>query len=352
MTFDRAIIDANLSFAPGQVYVALSRCRTLEGMVLATRITPHAIINDVRVDSYIVNQEQEARKSIQQLPQLKEEYYRYLLLELYDFHSILFQQESMVRVFTEFFYHSYSQLEILHKQALEGMRNDVIIIANKWMLRINQMTTDALHSEEFLLRVQKSAEYFDQKLEELFAKPLQLTSEVKTNNKEALKRLNNIMADFRQAYLSRRYLLMKISEETFSIPYYLQAKQMSMLDALDEKALKRKREKKEKEPTKPKEKTWETTFYLFQQGLSPSQIAKERSLTIDTIYNHLTRYVKSGTIPINKLIPEKKQQIIANVIRKIGLNQNTTVIKEHCPDDVSYEEIRMVLAMMIENETQ
>ena len=218
LTFDRAIIDANLSFAPGQVYVALSRCRTLEGMVLATRITPHAIINDVRVDSYIVNQEQEARKSIQQLPQLKEEYYRYLLLELYDFHSILFQQESMVRVFTEFFYHSYSQLEIMHKQALEGMRNDVIIIANKWMLRINQMTTDALHSKEFLLRVQKSAEYFDQKLEELFAKPLQLTSEVKTNNKEALKRLNNIMADFRQAYLSRRYLLMKISEETFSIP--------------------------------------------------------------------------------------------------------------------------------------
>ena len=352
LTFDRAIIDANLSFAPGQVYVALSRCRTLEGMVLATRITPHAIINDVRVDSYIVNQEQEARKSIQQLPQLKEEYYRYLLLELYDFHSILFQQESMVRVFTEFFYHSYSQLEIMHKQALEGMRNDVIIIANKWMLRINQMTTNALHSEEFLLRVQKSAEYFDQKLEELFAKPLQLTSEVKTNNKEALKRLNNIMADFRQAYFSRRYLLMKISEETFSIPYYLQAKQMSMLDALDEKALKRKREKKEKEPTKPKEKTWETTFYLFQQGLSPSQIAKERSLTIGTIYNHLTRYVKSGTIPINKLIPEKKQQIIANVIRKIGLNQNTTVIKEHCPDDVSYEEIRMVLAMMIENETQ
>ena len=352
LTFDRAIIDANLSFAPGQVYVALSRCRTLEGMVLATRITPHAIINDVRVDSYIVNQEQEARKSIQQLPQLKEEYYRYLLLELYDFHSILFQQESMVRVFTEFFYHSYSQLEIMHKQALERMRNDVIIIANKWMLRINQMTTDALHSEEFLLRVQKSAEYFDQKLEELFAKPLQLTSEVKTNNKEALKRLNNIMADFRQAYLSRRYLLMKISEETFSIPYYLHAKQMSMLDALDEKALKRKNVRKEKEPTKPKEKTWETTFYLFQQGLSPLQIAKERSLTIGTIYNHLTRYVKSGIIPINKLIPEKKQQTIANVIRKIGLSQNTTVIKEHCPDDVSYEEIRMVLAMMIENETQ
>lgn len=243
LTFDHAIIDANLSFAPGQVYVALSRCRTLEGMVLATHITPQAIINDERVDTYITRQEHEAQKSIKQLPLLKEEYERHLLLELYDFHPILYQQESMVRVFTEFFYHSYAQLELMHKQALETMRRDVIIVASKWMVKINKMTTEELHSEAFLQRVQKSAEYFDKKLEELFAKPLQLTKEVKTNNKEAKKRLGNIIADFRQAYLSRRFLLMKVAEKSFTIPSYLQAKQMSMLDALDEKALKRKKKK-------------------------------------------------------------------------------------------------------------
>ena len=53
LTFERAIIDASLSFAPGQVYVALSRCKTLEGMVLASKIPPQAIINDERVDDYI-----------------------------------------------------------------------------------------------------------------------------------------------------------------------------------------------------------------------------------------------------------------------------------------------------------
>ena len=348
LTFDHAIIDANLSFAPGQVYVALSRCRTLEGMVLATPISSHAIINDTRVDSYIMNQEQEARKSIEQLPLLKEEYYRHLLLELYDFHTILYQQESMVRLFTEFFYHSYPQLELTHKQALERMRSDIIIVANKWMVKIKQMATDELHGEEFLSRVQKSAEYFDKKLEELFAKPLQLSKEVKTNNKEAMKRLGNVLADFRQAYLSRRFLLMKISEEPFSIPYYLQAKQMSMLDALDEKALKRKKEKKTEEPKKPKEKTWEITFQMFQQSLSPSQIAKERSLTIGTIYNHLTRYVKSGAIPINVLVTDEKRQAIEEVIHKIGLDKNSSAIKELCPNDVTYEEIRLVLQMMLE----
>ena len=84
LTFDHAIIDANLSFAPGQVYVALSRCRTLDGMVLSAPIEARAIISDQRVENYIGHQEEEAQKSIRQLPQLKEEYYRQLLLELFD----------------------------------------------------------------------------------------------------------------------------------------------------------------------------------------------------------------------------------------------------------------------------
>ena len=88
LTFDHAIIDANLSFAPGQVYVALSRCRTLDGIVLSAPIEARAIISDERVENYIGHQEEEAQKSIRQLPQLKEEYYRQLLLELFDCSSI------------------------------------------------------------------------------------------------------------------------------------------------------------------------------------------------------------------------------------------------------------------------
>lgn len=63
LTFERAIIDVNLSFAPGQVYVALSRCKNLDGMVLSSPIETRAIIADERVDSYISHQEEEARKA-------------------------------------------------------------------------------------------------------------------------------------------------------------------------------------------------------------------------------------------------------------------------------------------------
>lgn len=52
LTFDRLIIDAGKSFASGQVYVALSRCRTLEGIVLKSKITPEVIFSDKRVSKF------------------------------------------------------------------------------------------------------------------------------------------------------------------------------------------------------------------------------------------------------------------------------------------------------------
>ncbi len=52
LTFDRVIIDAGKSFASGQVYVALSRCRTLEGIVLKSKITPDVIFSDHRIENF------------------------------------------------------------------------------------------------------------------------------------------------------------------------------------------------------------------------------------------------------------------------------------------------------------
>lgn len=57
MTFEKAIIDARKSFAPGQVYVALSRCRSLDGLTLTSRITENDIMVDSKVISYMKNVE-------------------------------------------------------------------------------------------------------------------------------------------------------------------------------------------------------------------------------------------------------------------------------------------------------
>lgn len=246
LTFDRAIIDANLSFAPGQVYVALSRLRSLEGLTLATPLSDRAIINDERVDNYIVQQEAEARRSIEQLPLLKQEYERYLLLQLFDFRPLLCQQETMVRIFAEFFYHSHASLKQLHDQALLDLRQHVIAVADKWQQKIQTMPFEALHSNDFLERVKRSAGYFADTLTNILSKPMELTAKIETNNKQAARRLGYALPDERQTWLSHRYLLTKIAERGFTVSIYLKEKQHSTLDAMEESELSPRSRKKAK----------------------------------------------------------------------------------------------------------
>ena len=206
-------------------------------MVLASRIPLQAIINDERVDDYISHQEEAAQRSIEQLPTLKDEYYRYLLMELFDFKDILYREEYLGRLINEFFYRSYTDIAELHKRALEDYKQQVIAVADKWRAMMQQMTITTLHEEAFLERVKRSATYFEQTLNELLAKPLALVPDIKSQNKLAMKRLTENYGDLRQAWLSRRYLLQKLSEQTFTIAYYLRQKQHSLLDAMDEQTL-------------------------------------------------------------------------------------------------------------------
>ena len=342
LTFDHAIIDANRSFAPGQVYVALSRCRTLEGMLLSSPISPHAIICDGRVDEYISNQEERARQSIEHLPQLKEEYYRYLLTELFDFSALLHLEEQMVRLFIEHFSRSYPQLEQLHKQTLEGLKKKVIDVANKWTAVIRQAPTDQLHSEAMLQRVGRSADYFAQSLMELMTQPIRLTADMQIGNKQLRARIDNLLPEIKQTWQSRQQLLTSIAEGGFTITRYLKEKQLALLDAMDDGKKQTKRQKQPKKAKEPKPKTQEVTLGLFRQGLSPQQIAKERGLTIDTIISHLAKYISSGEVNFDALVSPEHQKAILRIIRMVAPTDSINAIKALCPRDVTFAEIKLM----------
>ncbi len=348
LTFDHAIIDANLSFAPGQVYVALSRCRTLDGMVLSAPIEARAIISDQRVEDYIGHQEEEAQKSIRQLPLLKEEYYRLLLLELFDFHDIFYKEEHLLRLMTEFFYHSYTDITELHKRVLAGLSTEAMAVSDKWLQKIRQTPTEELHQEAFLERVKRSAAYFEESIRKAYGNALQLAGSIQSNNKQAMSRYGDSLTETRQAVLSRRYLLARIAEEGFSITTYLREKQYSMLDAIDEDQVK-KRARAKKEPKAKKElkpKTWDVTIQMHRQGMKPDEIAKERALTVGTIISHLARFIPTGEVTLSELIPPAHQDAIRKVIQMIGANEGKTAIKSLCPPEVTYQEIDLVLSTM------
>ena len=84
LTFDRIIVDAGRSFAAGQVYVALSRCRSLEGIVLSSLITPNALHGDRRIGEFSVSHHS-ASELRDALPREKALYANHLLLRLFTF---------------------------------------------------------------------------------------------------------------------------------------------------------------------------------------------------------------------------------------------------------------------------
>ena len=340
LTFDHAMIDANLSFAPGQVYVALSRCRTLEGLLLASPIESRAVINDAQVDGYIAHQEEAARQSIAQLPFLRQEYERQLLLQLFDFRSLFYAEEAMVRLMAEYFLRSHADLMRLHNETYASLRPQVMEVATKWMEYIRQTPLESLHDEAFLERVKRSASYFAQNIDTLLVKPILLSADIKSNNKRAQSQLSDVLPTLRQQWYVHTTLLRRIADEGFTVEGYLKHRQMAMLEAADDQKLRR--ELKPKKP--PKEKTTEVTLRLFNQGLTPVQIAAERSISPNTVFSHLNQLVSEGKLNASQVVSPEHFQAIETAIITVGLDSGLTAIKTVCPPDVQWEEIRIVLA--------
>ena len=343
LTFEHAIIDAQSSFAAGQVYVALSRCKTLEGLILASPISSSAIINDNQVTNYISHQTEEAEKSIAALPTLKAEYYRQLLLELFSFTDLKACEDALYRVLTEYFY-KYPKIITLHKMAIIDLDERIMSISSKWKGIICNMTTDQLHEDDFLQRMKKGALYFHSQLTEIFSHLLDMTKGVQSNNKIAYKRFDNNYADLLQTYVVKHELLGRIMEKGFSINSYLTAKQEAILNSLEEKTGRNRKNKiEETTPKVPKISTGEVTFNLFKTGKSIEEIAKERNLTPATIQGHLIPYIQKGEIKLNEVIDEGKAKTILQKIQLAGKEASLKAIKILCPADITYTDILLIM---------
>ena len=350
LTFERAIIDAGLSFASGQVYVALSRCKTLNGLVLASRIDEKAIINDQRVKEYISRQEAEARRSIGLLDLYKQDYYKQLLMELFTFTDILRAEEALCRAAIEWL-HAYPKLTLLHKATLKSMQQQVGSVAMKWLSVINQSNFDQLNEVEFLDRVKRSAGYFNATLNTYIRPLLDQTTDIKVENKHGAERLQVTFDDLQLAFLTKHYLLDEVYKRGFKAERYLNLRQTVFLDALDEVAprgnqTRRRRNSKADEPT-PKPKREDTKLVsrcMFDAGKTVGDIAVARSLTVSTIENHLAYYVEQGELKAIDIIGAERYKVVNAAITMLGTSADMKTIKEKCSNDITYGDIKVVIA--------
>lgn len=196
LTFERAIIDAGDAFAHGQVYVALSRCRTLNGVVLSSKIKDRSIIGNHTVSDYISEATRNPPGQMQ-LEESKKAYQLILLRELFDFNTIHRNLNYCLKVVNENINIISGYTPQRLQEAITNIHTDLIEVSEKFLLQLNgilKRETDAETSGLLQDRVKKAGEYFHVKLEAALKDILPGVT-VETDNKavrktvtEALKR--------------------------------------------------------------------------------------------------------------------------------------------------------------------
>ena len=378
LTFEHAIIDAGFSFASGQVYVALSRCKSLEGMVLASRIGMSSIFNDPRVTDYISHQQQMAEESIQELPALKDAYFKEQLLDMFNFNLLYGSEQMLNRTMIEFF-RAFPRLCDYHRTVMENVKKKVIDVAYKWLNVIRQTPYESLHDDAFLKRVQRSADYFAAALKEQIPDLLDKTKMVNGKNKMGMEQLDERYKDFWLQYLSKEKMLDAMADAPFTVAAYLQNKQEALINAMDiidpagrqprRKARRasdnpyddprmvqdsdprrtqsaRKAESKEPKKTQKKGESAIQSLVMFNQGQTIEQIAKERGLVASTIMGHLASAVKAGKLSADKVIPAEHVRAIRHALSQFEEHAPVDDILAKCPKDIKKEEVYFILNSM------
>lgn len=229
LTFERAIIDASGSFAHGQTYVALSRCKTLEGVVLSAPLSARAVISDSAVDTFTV----EARKSEpdeQRFRSLQRTYFLELLSGLFDFQPIEQALRRYVRLVDEHLYKLFPKQLAAYKTEVERFHEKVTKVAQKFSLQYTRLidaAQDYATDAALQKRIHAGALYFQEQLQPLDAV---LGNTVVTDNKELKKKLRDAMGELTGLFDLKSDLLDFVSAKGFHVAEYLKQKALLSID--------------------------------------------------------------------------------------------------------------------------
>ena len=355
LTFDHAVLDITDSFTHGQVYVALSRCRTLEGMVLARPLASGSVITDASVNAYIDRELMEAQQTEGKLPQMMWEYYYSLLNELFEFRLLKSDMQYLLRVVNEHLYKAQPLLLEIIQAALSKVETEIVDVSLKFQqqyaMLMQQSGTSFANNDKLQERLRASMTYFHTKLHE-HLDPVILRTKVVINNKQVATQYNNALDAFMLSYKLKVGIFSRLMDQDFSIRDYLTAKARAVLDEVKvdeknekvERTAKKTAKKKEEKPKKEKIDTKEITYKMFREGKSIADIAKERSVTKGTIENHLAHYVETGELKVDEVVSPQHQKIIRGIIRSFDKAYALSDVKNLLPNDYTYAEIKLVIA--------
>ncbi len=323
LTFDKVIIDAGKSFTAGQVYVALSRCRTLEGIVLKSKITPEVIFKDNRILKF--QGDTHANDHVETI--LNQEKYDYAIRKLL---RTLDCQWLMKEV------EQWNNLSLVNKSIDR--------------VKANQLYLQLKHETQNLSKIFEKLERIIFQKVNLFIQEKEEWIEIENKAKGAVNfffsEINNkIFSPLKDFYAEIKGVkgLKQYNEEIRSwledIEDYLNGLKESYL--LETKLLEEKNNK-EVSMKIAKVPSQVLTFQLFEEGKTVSEIALERGLVKETVLGHLAKFAEQGLLDISRIITSDK---IKTFEKEFSQNSYDSLNewKNALPKDFEFNEIRILI---------
>lgn len=342
LTFDKLIVDAGQAFAHGQVYVALSRCTSLEGLVLKTRIPSSALVNDFSVNQF-VERIPELEPTQEKVDQLRHQYELDTMLELVDFYGLYKDFGKVMKIL----YDNGSLFEADMIQDLSQRRNKLLEtlcgVSSKFENQIKSLHAQKPCCEQNTAiqeRLKKGSAYFKEQLEAITKGIFDLN--FTTGNKAVNKQFDDAWKQFLDGLRVKQRCL-EACVNGFTVKEYQRAKAVAVLNDDESETPVKRLKKAEKPPKEPKVSTYELTKTMIDEGLTPKEIAKERGLKLATIYGHIAQFIEQDEYDASQFISEEHYDMIRDYFDSTG-DPTLGAAKDVLGEEYDFGEIKMVLA--------
>lgn len=360
LTFDKAIIDIGNAFAPGQIYVALSRLRSLDGLVLTSKLSRTGIRQDQNVSLFSQNKQQKEQLD-EQIKLESEAFLRSYLIQCFDLTPLDNYVYEHVHSYSKDINKSAKQKHVKWAQLLLKDLSDIKANANKFLAQIQRLSHD--QSEEglaaLLLRTTAAETYFNPLLLDLSRRIFERMELVKQDKQvtafltELLEMESLFYEQFKKIRKATGLLQSTINGTEFTktdvsslLNQSEREAQMKKVFAMPNKldfTAKKERSKKPVVEKAPKEDTKEVSLVLFRDGKSIAEIASARKMVVGTIEGHLAHYVAKQELNAKDILGSKKLDKILEAIKSLQtLNMNP--IRDHLGKTYTFGEIKIGIA--------
>ncbi len=356
LTFERAIVDVGKAFAAGQVYVALSRLRSIDGLILGTRIHQGAISSASDVVAF--SQRKETQPAMHELLVKGQRLFlEQLLVSTFDFRDLLDrigQLKQDKEAGMEFKDDSMKATLDVIREKLESETTNTENFRKQLLRLLRENDSEALGD-----RIERGSKYYASMLKDLMKQLLTHLAAV-----HQLSRVKTYIAHLEEI----DQLMMRTVVEVVKAPQVAEAvingkeveKESKTLSTLLEerksmvaeieaktkvKSITGKKKAKKSGTKAPKGETYLKTLALAEEGLSIDDIAEKRGLTTGTVEAHIARLIGDRKLELENFLPKEASQQIAKALAEEE-NTNTSEAHRYLKGAYSYGQIRMVQAVM------